>query len=554
MDTPQYVVIVHAYNKETMIHILDKKEKKLKTSYVFEKDGVHDNKKYSTTDYEEQTPSQHRENNIKPIVGSFVAISDNVVYDQINDNVLVSIDSNRLIIISSDGSSKEMTTREYNNTGSTSVSTRTNWIKNTVAGNTIIYYPAPNKEGVYISVIELEKDATEDKTTMDVGAFKVSSSQIASPAPIAETPVASASPAPIAETPVASAAPAPIAETPVASAAPAPIAETPVVQETPIAESFTMLEGNRYSMVLKSVYIKYPVSPTISKEDESKPEESEKTDDARRAMGLSELENAFAILERGKVLYGHLFGLDENTRSGGVYGEDYFLKTEVVPPVCPTCPSCCNGSDGVCGDCGGNGGSGTKKTDGSSMTNDNSGKGSNAVSQTIDSTGNAVSKTIDAAGNVVTGTLDAAGNVIDATGNIIGKSVDTAGNIVSGTLDTAGNVVTGTLDATGNVISQVGSGTSQVVGDVYGATKQVIGDLYTGVSTLGTAATQIPMTTTSQYPVQSTYGYSYPQQPQTQAQMPGYQSGVSNYNYYGALPDITSNYVARTADFSSFSK
>jgi hypothetical protein len=40
-----------------------------------------------------------------------------------------------------------------------------------------------------------------------------------------------------------------------------------------------------------------------------------------------------------------------------IFSDDYFLKSEVVPPVCPQCPNCTD--SGTCTTCGGNGGSGT---------------------------------------------------------------------------------------------------------------------------------------------------------------------------------------------------
>ena len=46
---------------------------------------------------------------------------------------------------------------------------------------------------------------------------------------------------------------------------------------------------------------------------------------------------------------------------------DFFLKSQVVPPVCPTCPNCPSG--GPCTNCGGNGGSGVLRKDGSGNGN-----------------------------------------------------------------------------------------------------------------------------------------------------------------------------------------
>ena len=316
-------------------------------------------------------------------------------------------------------------------------------------------------------------------------------------------------------------------------------------------------------MVSTSVYIEYTETPMIDVDDDVTDEKiSDNT-------GLSELEKAFEVMERGKELYGHLFGLDKDSKSGGEYGEDYFLKTEVVPPVCPMCPGCSSGCNGVCNDCGGNGGSGTKSSDGKSMTD---GATSNAIERTVDATGNAIERTVDATGNVIEKT-------VDATGNVINKTLDSAGNVISevgaGTKQVAGDVygavgvagsgakqVAGDVyGATTGVAGDVYGATTGVAGDVYGAATSVLGDLYSGVTKLGNAATQIP-SNGPQYPAQSQTNMTGTSQTNMTgtsqmnmtgtSQMPSYQNSISNYDYYGALPNKTSNYVARTADFSSF--
>jgi hypothetical protein len=53
----------------------------------------------------------------------------------------------------------------------------------------------------------------------------------------------------------------------------------------------------------------------------------------------------------------------KNGNGDTYFSDDYFLKTEAVPPVCPQCPQCpqCP-AGGVCNNCGGSGGSGTTTT------------------------------------------------------------------------------------------------------------------------------------------------------------------------------------------------
>lgn len=564
MIVPQYYVVVQSNNNDTMLHIIHGETYKIIGSYLFSKGGTNTYDNISNYSFLPNTVTFTNNN----ISGTDIhKISDNVVYDKTNNNVLASIDANKIMVIYPDGSNDQLQTSLYDSK-ETNDSDPAYWVANTSVGNTIIHYPVSN--GVYISALEMKSVSTNNiteykldnntnyytktvtdasgNTTTTYGFYIDSNGDLTAPNGDTITGYKEINNV-LNELDNTNSF--------VISTTPYKIDNTTDYFTRTTKNGITYgyrSDGNNNIIDINDnqVVSSYSIDNTTnevlvsassgdlvasSKYFENKTVED--TTSSENNGGLSELEKSFEILERGKLLFANMYGLD-TAGSGGVYGEDYFLKTEVVPPVCPTCPSCCNGCNGVCGDCGGNGGSGTKTTDGSSLTNG----GGNVISQTIDSTGNAISKTIDSTGNIVTGTLDAAGNVIG-----------TAGNVVTGTLDTAGNVVTGTLDATGNVIGQVGSGTSQVVGDVYGATKQVIGDLYTGATTLGTAATQVPMTT-GQYPMQSTYGYPVQGQPQFQmnAQMPGYQSGVSNYNYYGALPDSTSNYVARTADFSSFSK
>jgi hypothetical protein len=593
MTVPQYAVFVHANNKETLIHILDKTNNLFKISYVFEKDGAPEFNQYTNTPYSPGTPT-HKDNNKAPVPGWYIKVSDNVIYDNINENVLVSTDTTNLLAISSDGSVVETPTNMYSS--SENDKTRENWIKSTSAGNTILYYPSPNEKGVFIGVIETQPassntkdsgyvvddtkrfihtstatpsvittgyyiDANDDflydkngKVTTHsqnaiIDGYKIDTQDNKLKSVITNNDdtqsfVDDAGDYSVDPTKYFKSSDGTITDLRgdvnqniVDSAG-----NTVVTGYSIHSDGTTVMEPGTSvpeELVFKSVYVAYPTETNVVS-DNTTVTETETT--TTQTGALSELENAFAVLERGKALYGHLFGLDASAGAGGVYGEDYFLKTEVVPPVCPTCPSCANGCSGVCNDCGGNGGCGTKTTDGASLANGNG----NVISQTVDSTGNAISSTIDATGNVIGGTLD-------ATGNVIGGTLDAAGNVVSQVGSGTAQVASDVYGATTGVASDVYGATTGVARDIYGATTGVIGDLYSGVTNLS-GATQLPAT----QQVGNTYSAPIQGLPQMNmtgtSQMPSYQNSVTNYDYYGALPSNSSNYVARTADFSSFSK
>jgi len=640
MTVPQYAVFVHANNKETLIHILDKTNNLFKISYVFEKDGAPEFNQYTNTPYSPGTPT-HKDNNKAPVPGRYIKVSDNVIYDNINENVLVSTDTTNLLAISSDGSVVETPTNEY--ISSENDKTRENWIKSTTAGNTILYYPSPNEKGVFIGVIETQpasSNTTATEYVVDTTKRFIHTST-ATPPVITTGYYINANDGILYDKNDAK------VTTDLQGATIAGYKFDPqsknlktIITNNAGSESFGAVaseysldtttyfkkldgttglkdDGNQnivdsagttvvtgYSihsdgttvmesgtsvpeeLVFKSVYVAYPTETNVVSDNNTVTETETTT---TQTGALSELENAFAVLERGKALYGHLFGLDASAGAGGVYGEDYFLKTEVVPPVCPTCPSCANGCSGVCNDCGGNGGSGTKGSDGKSITGNNK----NGIEKTVDSAGNGIEKTVDSAGNAIEKTVDSAGNVIektvDSAGNVIEKTLDSAGNVISevgaGTKQVAGDVYgaigtagTGAKQVAGDVygaIGTAGTGAKQVAGDIYGATTGVagdiygattgvagdiygaatgvIGDLYSGVTNLS-GATQLP----ARQQVGNTYSVPVQGQPQMNmtgtSQMPSYQNSVTNYDYYGALPSKSSNYVARTADFSSFSK
>ena len=219
------------------------------------------------------------------------------------------------------------------------------------------------------------------------------------------------------------------------------------------------------------------------------------------------------------------------------FSDDYFLKTQVVPPVCPRCPEC--PSFGACNNCGGNGGCGTvgvttptpavttpTTTDKpvGSITDkigniyvpytDPSGNTKYMMSSTsksasisdgsmgtpkgtyLDSEGNLITSAnpnslvggltttalgvtqagttgINTAGNVANNLIDTAGRAVDSTTGLVGGLANTAGNVVGGLANTAGNVVGGLANTAGKAIDS----TTGVVTGAIGSTTGLVGGL-----------------------------------------------------------------------------
>ena len=153
MEVPKYSVIIHANKNETLIHIMNQTTNNIIVSYLFSNGGTNDFVSYSNLTYEPQTPSTYRQNN-KSGVGFFKRIHDNVVYDLINENVLISPDANNLYVISSDGIYGSQTVNMY--ASNDNDKERTTWFKNTSVGNSIIHFPSSSNEGVYITILELQ--------------------------------------------------------------------------------------------------------------------------------------------------------------------------------------------------------------------------------------------------------------------------------------------------------------------------------------------------------------------------------------------------------------
>ena len=274
------------------------------------------------------------------------------------------------------------------------------------------------------------------------------------------------------------------------------------------------------------------------------------------------------------------FNSIDKTSKDDVLSDDYFLKTEVVPPVCPQCPMCPD--SGICSNCGGRGGAGVcnvstdqkltpsptvpgtfvdssgnvfvlytdpngsksymplsrmkpdnvvpatstaTTTVGTSAVNPNTIGG--AFSTTVMGAEKLGSSAINTTGSLANKLVDTAGNVVDTAGNIVSTTIGTAGSLVGGTIGTAADLAKGV----GSGIMQLGSGRA---GNVGGGVSSAGTPLNAGVAG-GVGSPIIPVS-------DKTFG-----------NIPG-KTPVDNYSYYGALQSKGSTYMPVTADFSSFRK
>ena len=245
---------------------------------------------------------------------------------------------------------------------------------------------------------------------------------------------------------------------------------------------------------------------------------------------------------------------------------DYFLKTEVVPPVCPSCPSCPH-SDGVCTNCGGNGGSGTRVSNESNGDSENKtasslvrDAGTGATSLVRDTASGADSLVRDTA----KGTVNIAGNVADGTysaaQDVAGGATSLARDAASGTYGAAKDVAGGATTLARDAASGAYGAAKDVAGGAYGVAKDItqgtVGlgrDFASGVGNLfGAGPTSQAGGYNNSYGGPSYNhnqgGYMNPRQYTSHGQDP--------YSYYGAVPPRSSgcNFVPRTANFSSFGR
>jgi hypothetical protein len=269
-----------------------------------------------------------------------------------------------------------------------------------------------------------------------------------------------------------------------------------------------------------------------------------------------------------------------------ILSDDYFLKTEVVPPVCPQCPMCPN--SGICSNCGGNGGSGAcNSTNTSNLTpsptvpgtfrdasgnifvlyTDSNGNKSYIPQSSIRVTNTAGGQNttiVDANGQFITtadpntlggglaistlsfdqlgtsafnNTGSIANNLIDTTGGLAGLTVGSAAGLGQSAIGLAGNAlenVTSLAKGAGSGLMQLGSSNGSNTGTTTG-----VGSASGVGSTAGVGSAA---GTTNISGSNKTFG-----------NMPG-KTPMDNYSYYGALQSKGGNYMPVTADFSSFRK
>ena len=288
----------------------------------------------------------------------------------------------------------------------------------------------------------------------------------------------------------------------------------------------------------------------------------------------------------------------KNGNDSTYFSDDYFLKTEAVPPVCPQCPQC--PSSGTCNNCGGGGGCGTvgvaggikdksggvyvPYTDSSGNTRyvlsssgpegpsggpggpgggpdnmtmvDKNGVITSANPNTIAGgltttalgLGQVGSTGLTTAGDVANNLVNTAGGAVGSVTNLAGGAINSATGLVGGLANTAGNVVGGL----GNVVGGLGT----TAGNVIGGAVNTVGNLGhlgndgrwnqgQGAQGQGVAIQQGQGQSNAGSASGSSLGYT--------GYTPGY-TPIDNYSNYGALQSKGGNYMPVTADFSSFRK
>ena len=219
--------------------------------------------------------------------------------------------------------------------------------------------------------------------------------------------------------------------------------------------------------------------------------------------------------------YWYFNTIAQNKNGVSFLSEDYFLKTEAIPPVCPQCPQCPSG--GACNSCGGNGGSGTQITTPHSSLPPGGIKGNNGSGTQITTphsslppggikgnNGNIYIPYTDSSGNVryvlykaddsSSGNITKVDNgefVTTADPNTIGGGLAVSslglGNVGtsvskdvtglgSNIVNTAGDVVGGTVNAATGLVGNLAGTASNLVGGTVNAATGLVG------GTIGTAA------------------------------------------------------------------
>jgi hypothetical protein len=229
------------------------------------------------------------------------------------------------------------------------------------------------------------------------------------------------------------------------------------------------------------------------------------------------------------------------------FSDDYFLKTEAVPPVCPQCPQC--PSIGSCNNCGGEGGSGTVGATSSGPLQTNRPITTNGPTTTNGPPGSLTS--------VALGVTDLGASGVNTVGSVANNLIDTTGGAVGSVTNLAGKVIDSTTGLVGGLTSTVGNLAGDIVntsGELAGNVVNTSGNL---IGSLGRVQGQGQMQTSGQGQIQT----SGQGQIQTSGQgpnnndlyRPGY-SPIDNYSQYGALESKGGEFIPVTADFSSFRK
>lgn len=284
----------------------------------------------------------------------------------------------------------------------------------------------------------------------------------------------------------------------------------------------------------------------------------------------------------------------KNSNGDTYFSDDYFLKTEAVPPVCPECPQC--PASGACSNCGGTGGGGCANSTTSPVATTKA-SGPLPPGGVRDNSGNTYVPYKDASGNTRyvlytasnTGAGAGAGaggqknlTIVDKDGQFVSTSdPDTIGGGLAlssfslGQLGTAGfnsvggvanNVIDSAEGAFGSVTNLAGGVVGTAADLAKGAGSGAVGlvkDLGSGIANLG----QGPMSIQQQQQQQVGGGVApgivpggmgpsgfAPVSAKTFGNMPGSQTPVDNYSAYGALQSKGGNYMPVTADFSAFRK
>lgn len=261
------------------------------------------------------------------------------------------------------------------------------------------------------------------------------------------------------------------------------------------------------------------------------------------------------------------------------FSDDYFLKTEAVPPVCPQCPNC--PSSGTCTSCGGNGGSGTTLSSCSGVdlhltpivstkytdnlgniyiaTTDNSGNKSYRLEGKISAAGTTSASSTTTQNSVAS--ID--NNISGVANNLVntaGGAVGTAGNLAFSAGSGAVNLLRDTGSGAVDLLKDTGSGAVDLLKDTGSGAIGLLKDAGSGIANLGSGRLQMQG---SQYNsaggagAVGAGGVGPSQLGSVSDKSFGKMSGqtpVDNYSYYGALQSKGGNFMPVTADFSSFRK